>query len=161
MDKKVAVAAVLVLAGLALAWNRQPAVGGQRDAKGCLVAAGYGYSREAGACIRPWELDEDQKRAASIAMGHLGWEHGDTIIQVQTARCPGCFFVEVARGTEGRVRRKVTLEEWDVVSVSLTPEECGSLDGRVVTTTGGETCGQGEENLGEVAGFISPAICCR
>lgn len=135
-------------------------IGGDRDAWGCLGPAGYIYNEEAGACIREWELNLTQRGAAKIAVEHVGWEYATTIIQVQTARCPGCFSVELEKG-EGRERRKVTIENYTVITVSLIPEECDDLEGRIVTTTGGADCNTTEENMGEVTGFISPAICCR
>jgi hypothetical protein len=33
-----------------------PVVGGQRDAHGCLPAAGYSWCVKENACVRPWEL---------------------------------------------------------------------------------------------------------
>jgi hypothetical protein len=33
-----------------------PVVGGQRDAHGCLPAAGYSWCAKENACVRPWEL---------------------------------------------------------------------------------------------------------
>ena len=132
-------------------------IGGQRDVHGCLGPAGYSWNGEVGACIREWELDDDQKRAASIAMGHLGYKKGSTIIQVMTARCPGCFVVEVERD---RDRIKVTLDNWVIKKQSLTPDQCIARGGRTVNTVGGAQCEENEENVGDVTGFISPNICC-
>jgi len=39
-------------------------VGGDRDEHGCIGSAGYRFSEEIGACIRDWELDDNQGRAA-------------------------------------------------------------------------------------------------
>jgi hypothetical protein len=135
-------------------------IGGDRDAWGCLGPAGYVYSEEAGACIREWELNLTQIGAAKIAVDHLGREYATTVIQVQEENCTGCFMVELERG-EGRERRYVTVENYTVTSVSMIPEECTELNGTVVTTTGGVGCDGTQENLGNVTGFISPAICCR
>jgi hypothetical protein len=33
-------------------------IGGQRDAKGCLPAAGYTWCERERSCVRPWELAE-------------------------------------------------------------------------------------------------------
>ncbi len=33
-------------------------IGGQRDAKGCPVAAGYTWCEREHSCVRPWELAE-------------------------------------------------------------------------------------------------------
>ncbi|MBN2307065.1 hypothetical protein JXD20_03710 [Candidatus Peregrinibacteria bacterium] len=43
---------------------------------------------------------------------------------------------------------------------SMSPEECIALGGEPLNIVGGATCAEGEENLGEVVGFISPNICC-
>ena len=32
----------------------QRLIGGDRDAHGCLVAAGYSWSETAGRCVQPW-----------------------------------------------------------------------------------------------------------
>ena len=135
-------------------------IGGDRDTWGCLGLAGYSYNEEAGACIREWELNITQRGAAKIAVDHVGWEYATTIIQVQEDECAGCFMVELEQG-EGRERRKVTIENYTVTAVSMIPEECEDLNGTVVTTTGGVGCNETEETLGDVTGFISPAICCR
>ena len=132
-------------------------IGGERSDRGCLGPAGYTYSDEVGACIREWELDGDKKYAARLAMEYVGWENGTTVIQVQAASCHGCFMVEVEQGMN---RRKLTLEDFVVVEESMTPSECEAEGGIVVTTTGGATCEEGVF-IGEVAGFISPAICCK
>jgi len=143
--------------GQTFAEEIEPLIGGQRDEYGCLGPAGYGWSEEANACIREWELDENQKKAAKIAVDYIGYEKGLTIIQVQTAGCPSCFMVEVEKGKD---RIKTTLENWEVVKKSMTPDECTTKGGEVVTTTGGVTCAEGKTNIGDVTGFISPAICC-
>ena len=35
-------------------------VGGDRDAHGCLPAAGYSWCERLKACVRPWELAEEK-----------------------------------------------------------------------------------------------------
>lgn len=132
-------------------------VGGERDEYGCLGAAGYGWNEEVNACIRGWELTVNQREAARIAVDYIGYENGVTIIQVQTARCPGCFMVEIEKGID---RIKVTLENYEVVERSMTPDECAAKEGTVVNITGGATCDSDQVNIGDVTGFISPAICC-
>lgn len=132
-------------------------IGGQRDEYGCLGPAGYEWNEEASACIRGWELTENQRKAARIAVDYVGYEKGLTIIQVLVEKCPGCFMVEIEKGKN---RIEVTLEDFKVVKKSLTPDECIAIGGETVTTTGGATCSESQLNIGEVTGFISPAICC-
>ena len=135
-------------------------IGGERDEHGCLGPAGYQWNEEANACIREWELNENQKKAASIAVDHIGWVYATTVIGVDVARCPGCFVVHLEKG-DGRNRIDVTLEDWEVKEKSLTPEECEAKGGRIVNITGGGDCEEGEVNLGDVTGFMSRNICCK
>ena len=132
-------------------------VGGDKDEHECIGTAGYRFDEEIGACIRDWELDESQKKAAKIGVEALDLEN-PTIIEVLTARCLGCFTVTLEAGKN---RLKVTIQDWLVVEQSMTPEECISQGGRTVNTTGGSGCEAGEEQTGEVTGFISPNICCK
>ena len=153
----VLLAASVLLSSGCLQQDQQP-IGGQRDEHGCLGPAGYTYNSYVGACVREWELDDNQREAARIVMEYVGWENGTTVIMAQTARCPGCFVVEVE---QGRNRRVLTLEDYEVVHVSMTPMECEAEGGTVVTTTGGVGCPEGKESINDVTGFISPAICCK
>ncbi|MBU4347914.1 hypothetical protein KJ671_00150 [Patescibacteria group bacterium] len=135
----------------------EPIIGGERDEHGCLGPAGYRWSDEVNACIRDWELDDNQIKASKIAVDYVGYEKALTIIQVLTARCPGCFMVELEKEKD---RIKITLENYEVVKKSLTPDECIAEGGETVNTTGGATCSENQLNIGEVAGFISPNVCC-
>ena len=135
----------------------EPLIGGQRDEHGCLGPAGYMWSEEVNACIRGWELNENQRMAAGVAVDDVGYEKGLTIIQVLVARCPGCFMIEIEKGED---RIKVTLENFKVVKKSLTPNGCIDRGGETVNITGGATCSEEQLNIGDVTGFISPAICC-
>jgi hypothetical protein len=135
----------------------QQRIGGETDEHGCMLMAGYTWDENIGACARSWEVDENQARAAKLAVDHLGYEKGMTIIQVLTARCPGCYSVEVEKGKD---RITVTIENWAIKGKSLTPEECEAKGGRTLNIVGGDTCDSNETNIGEVTGFISPNVCC-
>jgi len=67
-------------------------IGGDTDENGCLVGAGYSFNQEVGACIREWELDESQRKAARLAVVVQSY-YPVTITKVETLRCPGCFDV--------------------------------------------------------------------
>ncbi len=41
----------------------QRPIGGDRDAHGCLPAAGYSWCARENRCVRPWELAEEKKFA--------------------------------------------------------------------------------------------------
>ena len=132
-------------------------VGGDKDEHECLGSAGYRFDEEIGACIRDWELDEDQRKAAKIGVEATNLEN-PTVIEVLAAQCTGCFTVTLEARND---RLKVNMEDWLVMKQSMTPEKCISQGGRTVNITGGLGCGAGEEEIGEVTGFISPNICCR
>lgn len=132
-------------------------VGGDKDEHGCIGSAGYRFDEEIGACIRDWELDENQKRAAKIGVEAAGLEN-PTIIEVLTTQCSGCFTVTLQAEKD---RLKVKIQDWLVVEQSMTPEECIDRGGRTVNITGGFGCEAEEEEIGEVTGFISPNICCK
>ena len=133
-------------------------IGGERDEFGCLGPAGYQFIEEVGACGRSWELDENQRQAAALAVATLGFEPGMTVIGVVEAECGGCFEVVV----ELRPNRwLVRVEDGEVVDRSLTSEECEDLGGTVVNVTGGGICGVGEYNVGEVIGLMSKNYCCK
>ena len=132
-------------------------VGGDRDEHGCIGSAGYRFDEEIGACLRDWELDENQKKAAKIGVEVTGMENS-TVIEVLTSQCPGCFTVTLEAGKN---RLKVKIQDWLAVEQSMTPEECLDQGGRTLNITGGLGCEAGEEEIGEVTGFISPNICCK
>lgn len=89
----------------------EPIVGGDRDEHGCLGPAGYGWDEEVGACIRVWELDENKRRAARIAVDYIGQKEGLIVEEVLVARCLGCFTVIFDVWQE---KVQVNLENWEV-----------------------------------------------
>ena len=132
-------------------------VGGDKDEHECIGSAGYRFDEEIGACIRDWELDENQKKAAKMGVEAAGLENS-TVIEVLATQCSGCFTITLEAGKN---RLKVEIQNWLVVGQSMTPEECVDQGGRTVNVTGGFGCEAGEEEIGEVTGFISPNICCK
>ena len=85
-------------------------IGGERDQYGCLGPAGYTWDAEIFACIRDWELtDEDQRRAAKMSSYSVGWEKGMTILEVKPTGCTGCFTVNLEQGER---RIQVSIENW-------------------------------------------------
>lgn len=88
---------MIILSGCTQDITQGP-IGGQRDEHGCLGPAGYSWSEDIGACIRTWELDESQQKAAKIAVESVNNIKGTTVIEVETLRCPGCFNVKLELG---------------------------------------------------------------
>jgi len=150
----------LVIIGCIYIFKKKKKIGGERDKYGCLGVAGYTFDEDINACIRKWEVNENQREAAKMAVDKIGSEKGLTVNEVNVARCPGCFVVEFVKIDYQRI--DVTLENWEVIKVeeSMTPEECIEKGGRIVNIVGGENCNENEENIGNVYGFISPNICC-
>jgi len=58
-------------------------IGGERDEYGCLGPAGYSYSEQVMGCIRNWELDDNQKAVAALAIQKAGQTVGMTVIKVE------------------------------------------------------------------------------
>ena len=150
----------LIILGGIYVFNKERNIGGERDKYGCLNAAGYTFDEDINACIRTWELNENQREAAKMAVEKIKAEKGLTINEVNVARCPGCFSIDLVKIDYQRIN--VILENWKVVEIkeSITPEECIEQSGRIVNIVGGENCREDEENIGDVHGFISPNICC-
>ena len=95
----------------------QELIGGQRDEHGCLGPAGYSYNEEINTCIREWELDDNQREAAKIAVEFLNPIKGSTITQVDYGECEGCFAVYMSLHLNvGDKRVKVDIIDWEAVS---------------------------------------------
>jgi hypothetical protein len=147
--------------------NEQP-IGGERDENFCLGPAGYAFDDEVNACVRGWELeDENLREAARVAVAGMPVDpesRSYTVLNVWPGRCPGCFVVELEFGQE---IWSVQLQEYEITQilpkndkVGMTPEECLELGGEPLNTVGGAACEEGQKNAGDVVGFISPNICC-
>jgi len=135
-------------------------IGGDRDGYGCLGPAGYTWNEESSACLREWEIKSaESKQAIKIAVEHLDWQGDATVIEVVQAHCIGCFVIKLENNSTND-RKTISLDNWQIETSSLTPNECKELDGEPLNIVGGATCSEGEEDLGEVTGFISPNICC-
>jgi len=89
--------------------NDQQLIGGERDEHGCLGPAGYQWNEEIKACVRVWELDEQQVAAAVITTEYVGEDYGLTVIEVDENNCQGCYTVHYSD------EQVVTLENWQVV----------------------------------------------
>ncbi|MBN2203195.1 MAG: hypothetical protein JW700_03345 [Candidatus Aenigmarchaeota archaeon] len=101
-------------------------IGGERDENGCLGPAGYSWNESVGSCIREWELDDDQKMAASLAVDFIEPLKGSTITNVSSLECDGCFEVQMILNLNAGDRRmEVMIENWEVTqsSVFCTEEE--------------------------------------
>ena len=86
-------------------------IGGDKDANGCLSAAGYSYDSDIGACIRPWELDQNQRIVATIVTDSVSYEK-ITIIGVVEQECEGCFNVKF-NDADG-LMYEVIIKDWMV-----------------------------------------------
>ena len=90
----------------------EPKIGGERDEHGCLGPAGYSYNEEIGACIRDWELDDDQKTAAAMAVETiLGMDTGLTIIKVERAATDDMYLVTIQKPNTEQLTVRVEDEQ--------------------------------------------------
>ncbi|MDD3284734.1 MAG: hypothetical protein PHZ07_04025 [Patescibacteria group bacterium] len=93
-------------------------IGGQRDDYGCLNPAGYSYDEEIMACTRNWEITEDLKRPAKIAV-EISSYSSLTVIEVLKMDCEGCFTVKLQRNNIEDPEKQyytVELKNWKVVN---------------------------------------------
>jgi hypothetical protein len=86
-------------------------IGGDKDKEGCLIGAGYSWNESIGACVRSWELNENEAKAAQIAVSPIS-ARPVTVVEVITARCPGCFEVKIQTG-EG-APYIVSIKDWKI-----------------------------------------------
>jgi hypothetical protein len=123
MNKKIILLAVLVLPIALVAGCVNEPIGGQRDEHGCLGPAGYSWDEEIGACVREWDLDNNQKQAAKTAVEYVGQEYATTIIEVVAGECEDCFTVKLEQGLKRDVT-EVEIVNGVAESKTLTRHEC-------------------------------------
>lgn len=109
-------------------------IGGHQDKQGCLTGAGYSWDEDVSACIRTWELDDDKKDAAKLAISHLSFPV--TIINVDILRCTGCYDVKVQRNDnretfiinlrDGKITESPEMTEYLCTSSGGNWNECSS-----------------------------------
>lgn len=92
--------------------QKNQAIGGERDGRGCLGPAGYSYDEKVNACIRKWELNDNQKEAARLAVEYAGYEKGLTVTDVLAAKCSGCFTVTLRKINDEIL--EVSMNNWEV-----------------------------------------------
>lgn len=70
----IVMAILLIVAGayFYLSQKKHVIIGGDRDEYGCLIAAGYAFDTEVGACIKAFELTPDLRQAARLAVDRVG-----------------------------------------------------------------------------------------
>lgn len=86
-------------------------IGGARDDKGCLSAAGYAFDEKIGACVRSFELSDQARKAATVAVGATGKSQALTVTKVEPSGCEGCYAVSLEKGVE-RTPLYVRLSNW-------------------------------------------------
>jgi len=101
---------VITIIIYAMKYHENP-IGGDTDEFGCLIGAGYLFDEEVGACIRNWELDENQKTAARVVVEPLSYPV--TITEVKVLKCMGCFDIGVQRN-DNQERFTVYLRDWEI-----------------------------------------------
>jgi hypothetical protein len=107
--------------------SNETLIGGDKEEHGCLIGAGYSWNESVGACIREWELNENQREAARIAISPLSYYV--TIIEVEIYKCPGCFNVKIQRNDNQDISN-IRLNNWTYsfscsdYSVDNCPDNC-------------------------------------
>lgn len=86
--------------------EKVPVIGGDRDERGCLIAAGYGFDEEVGACIRSFELDQEARQVARQAVEHVGESFALTVVSFESYEDTDSYEITLERGVE---REQVTV----------------------------------------------------
>jgi|TARA_B100001971_G_C18099124_1_gene487817 hypothetical protein len=81
------------------------------DKPGCLSSAGYSWDEEMNACIRSWELDDNKKKAATIALEKTKTTNPTNIIKVNNMKCDGCYNIQLLSNNQ---EINVQLTDWEV-----------------------------------------------
>lgn len=114
----IAAVVVVMVAAAGWYWLGQPpmpaVIGGERDAQGCLTAAGYAFDEAVGACIRAFELTPDIMRAAQMAVDAVGRGYALTVVSFNSYEERGAYDIMLERGTE-RTRQTVYIRGGQVV----------------------------------------------
>ncbi|MFH1134331.1 MAG: hypothetical protein V1735_07645 [Nanoarchaeota archaeon] len=90
--KRIIIGLLVLLSVTVFGCSEQQAIGGDKDAQGCLVAAGYSWNDTIGACVRPWEVNGEKAEAARVAVLPLSFRPV-TVVEVTEGNCPGCYDV--------------------------------------------------------------------
>lgn len=130
MDKKFKIAVttglVAVVIGGWYGWSRTQVptvIGGERDAQGCLTAAGYTFDEMVGACTRAFELTPDIRRAAGLAVVSAGRGYALTVASFNSYEDIGAYDITLERGLE-RTRQTVSIRNWQVAPVNTVSYVC-------------------------------------
>ena len=142
-------------------------IGGERDEHGCLGPAGYSWNETVGACVREWELTNEEKQAAAIAIDDIGEKYATTILSV-TENENGGFLIELEiqedrisiKTKDGEVTGKVVTrhtcteeeKQADICTMEYNPV-CGYKD------TGSKTYGNGCQACADGADYWELGEC--
>ena len=83
----------------------------QEDKPGCLESAGFTWDEEMNACIRSWELSDDDKKAAKIALEQTKTNSSTNIIEVNNMKCNGCYNIQLLSNNQ---ELNIQLTDWEV-----------------------------------------------
>lgn len=122
-------------------------IGGEEDAHGCLIGAGYSWNKSIGACVREWELNADERKAAEMAIAPLSFPV--TVVEVETLRCVGCFIVTLQRN-DNQKRLTIKIANWQIEESSSAGKNYCTLKQRntqVCTMEYAPVCGWFDESI--------------
>jgi hypothetical protein len=111
---------VLIINNLTLKDNQNLITGNAiklEEKPGCLSEAGYTWDNELEACTRIWELDNEDKKAAKIALEEINSDENTNnpeptnIIEVNNIKCDGCYEIQLLTNNQ---KREIQLIDWEM-----------------------------------------------
>jgi hypothetical protein len=83
----------------------------QEEKPGCLESAGFTWDKEMNACIRSWELSDNDKKAAKIALEKTKTTQPTNVIEVKNLKCEGCYDIQLLSNNQ---EMNIQLTDWEV-----------------------------------------------
>lgn len=122
-------------------------VGGEESEQGCLVAAGYSWNESVGACVREWELDNNQRKAVKTALAPLSYPV--TVVEASKQEGEGNYNVKLQRNDNRSVIIDVKIKDWQIENNEQQKNTCTeqSRQGEFCTEQYHAVCGWFKSNV--------------
>jgi hypothetical protein len=104
------ISVILIFAiAFSINFKHKKLIGDQTDEYGCLIGAGYSWNWKTHACIRSWELDENQTKAVGLSTFLLSFPV--TILEVNKQPGEGNYIIKMQRN-DNRENFEIDIKNW-------------------------------------------------